>query len=57
MPDQPPLDPQVDGLAVPWYTGPAPVRRAKVLKLTDPNMSFEHSGCSSLFGPFEYAGP
>ena len=57
MPDQPPLDPQVDALAVPFYTGPARVRRATVLKLTDPNMRFEHSGCSSLVGSFEYAGP
>ena len=57
MPDQPPLNPQVDALAVPFYTGPVQVRRTKVLRLTDPNMSFEHSGSSSLVGSFEYAGP
>ena len=57
MPDQPALDPQVNALAVPFYTGPMQVRRAKVLKLTDPNMTFEHSGSSSLVGSFEYAGP
>ncbi len=57
MPGQPPLDPKVTDLAVPFYTGPARVRRSSTLKLTDPNMSFEHSGRSSLIGHFEYNGP
>jgi hypothetical protein len=57
LPGAPPLDPKVDNLAVPFYTGPASVRRSRVLKLTDPNMSFEHSGRSSLIGHFEYTGP
>ena len=57
MPDHPALDPQVNALAVPFYTGPMQVRQTKRLKLTDPNMSFEHSGSSSLVGSFEYAGP
>jgi hypothetical protein len=57
MPGAPPLDPKVDNLAVPFYTGPASVRRSRVLKLTDPAMSFEHSGRSSLIGHFEYSGP
>jgi hypothetical protein len=57
MPEQPPLDPKVSDLAVPFYTGPASVRRSTVLRLTDPNMSFEYSGRSSLVGQFEYRGP
>jgi len=57
MLDFPALHPQGDALAVQWYTGPAWMRRAEVLKLTDPTMSFERSGCSSLLGSFEYSGP
>lgn len=52
-----PLDPQVSGLAVPFYTGPASVRRSSALKLTDPNLSFEYSERSSLIGQFDYRGP
>lgn len=57
VPGQPPLDPKVSGLAVPFYAGEASVRRSSTLKLTDPNMSFEYSGRSSLIGQFEYRGP
>jgi hypothetical protein len=57
MPGQPPLDPSVTGLVVPFYTGAAAVRRSRILRLTDPEMSFEHSGRSSLIGKFEYTGP
>jgi hypothetical protein len=57
LPGQPPLDPQVSGLAVPFYTGAASVRRSTTLKLTDPQMSFEYAGRSSLVGQFEYRGP
>lgn len=57
MGDPPLLDPTVDGLAVPFYTGPARVRRSSIVKLTDPDMSFEYSQRSSLIGQFEYAGP
>jgi hypothetical protein len=57
MPDQPPLDPKVSGLAVPFYSGTASVRRSRMLKLTDPNLSFEYSGRSSIIGQFEYSGP
>ena len=57
MPDQPPLDPTVEALAVPFYTGPVRVRRSSLVKLTDPNMSFEHSGRSSLIDQFAYTGP
>ena len=57
LPEQPPLDPQVSGLAVPFYTGPASVRRAETVRLTDPEMSFESAGGSSLIGQFEYRGP
>jgi hypothetical protein len=51
------LDPKVSGLAVPFYTGTASVRRSTRLKLTDPELSFESSGRSSLVGQFDYGGP
>ena len=54
---QPPLDPKVSDLAVPFYTGPARVRRSRTLRLTDPNMGFEYSGRSALIGNFDYSGP
>jgi hypothetical protein len=57
MPRQPPLDPKVSDLAVPFYTGTVSVRRSRILKLTDPNLSFEYSGRSSLIGQFDYSGP
>ena len=57
IPDQPPLDPKVSDLVVPFYTGTASVRRSRVLKLTDPALSFDHSRHSSLIGHFEYSGP
>ena len=56
MPGQPPLDSKVSDLAVPFYTGTVRVRRSRIVKLTDPNMSFEFSGRSSLIGQFEYSG-
>jgi hypothetical protein len=57
LPGQPPLDPKVSDLAVPFYTGTAGVRRSRMLKLTDPNLSFDYSGRSSLIGQFDYRGP
>jgi hypothetical protein len=57
MPGQPPLDPKVSDLAVPFYTGTARVRRSTRLKLTDPELSFEYSARSSLVGQFDYGGP
>lgn len=57
MPGQPPLNPEVVGLAVPFHTGPTYVRRSTMLKLTDPNMSFEYAGRSALIGQFDYSGP
>ncbi len=54
---QPPLDPKVSDLAVPFYTGAANVRRSRTLRLTDPNMAFEYSNRSSLIGNFDYRGP
>ncbi len=57
MPGQPPLDPKVSDLAVPFYTGTASVRRSRTLKLTDPNLSFEYAARSSLIGQFDYSGP
>jgi len=57
MPGQPPLDPKISDLAVPFYTGAARVRRSRIVKLTEPQLSFEFSGRSSLIGQFEYSGP
>jgi hypothetical protein len=57
MSGQPPLDPKVTDLVVPFYTGTASVRRSRTLKLTDPDLSFEYSGRSSLIGQFDYSGP
>ena len=57
MPDQPPLDPTATGLAVPFYTGAAHIRRSRKLKLSDPGMSFECTGRSVLAGHFDYSGP
>ncbi len=57
MTGQPPLDSKVNDLAVPFYTGTASVRRSSVMRLTDPNLSFEHPGRSSLIGKFDYTGP
>jgi hypothetical protein len=57
LPGAPPLDLQISNLAVPFYTGTVAVRRSTTLKLTDPNLSFEYPGRSSLIGAFEYRGP
>jgi hypothetical protein len=57
MPGQPPLEPTVSGLVVPFYKGTVNVRRSTRLKLTDPNLSFEYSARSSLIGQFDYSGP
>ncbi|HZA24040.1 MAG TPA: DUF1326 domain-containing protein [Dehalococcoidia bacterium] len=51
------LDTKVSALAVPFYNGEASVRRASVLKVTDPDLSFEYAGTSSLIGQFDYSGP
>ena len=57
MEGQPPLDTKAVGLAVPLYTGDVSVRRSGVMRVTDPTLSFEHSGLSSLIGQFDYSGP
>jgi len=57
IPGQPPLDPKVSDLAVPFYTGSVSVRRSRTLRLSDPSMSFQHAGRSSLVGRFDYSGP
>jgi hypothetical protein len=57
MPGQPPLDPKLSDLAVPFYTGEVRVRRSRTFRLSDPNMAFDHSGRSALIGRFEYSGP
>ena len=51
------LDTTVSGLCVPFYTDPAHVRRSSAFSLTDPSMSFQHPGKSSLIGQFDYTGP
>jgi hypothetical protein len=56
-PGMPPLDLKLTNLAVPFYTGTADVRRSTILKLTDPDLSFEYLGRSSLIGTFTYEGP
>ena len=60
LPGGAPLDLKVGNLVVPFYTGTtgiADVRRSTTLKLSDPNLSFESPGRSSLIGTFEYRGP
>lgn len=58
MQGEPPLDTQLTGLVVPFYNaGPASVRRSSAFSLTDPGMSFQHPGRSSLIGQFDYTGP
>ena len=57
LPGQPPLDSKVSNLAVPFYTGSVSVRRSRTLRLTDPGMSFQYAGRSSLVGQFDYSGP
>ncbi len=58
MSEEAPLDATVTGLTVPFYNdGPASVRRSSVFSLTDPGLSFQHPGRSSLIGRFDYSGP
>jgi hypothetical protein len=57
LPGQPPLDPKVSNLAVPFYSGPVSVRRSRTLRLSDPGMNFQYAGRSSLVGQFDYSGP
>jgi hypothetical protein len=57
LPGQPPLDPKVSDLAVPFYSGPVSVRRSRTLRLSDPGMNFQYAGRSSLVGQFDYSGP
>ena len=57
MPGQPALDTQVTGVAVPFYSSAASIRRTKVMKLTDSELSFEYEGSSSLIGKFDFSGP
>ena len=57
MPGQPSLEAQATGLAVPFYSGAASIRRTRVMRLTDPELSFEHEGSSSLIGNFDFSGP
>ena len=57
IPGQPPLDTTVSDIAVPVYDRPVHVRRSRILKLTDPQMSFDHVGRSSLIGQVDYRGP
>lgn len=54
---QPPLDTKVSGLILPIFGGQASVRRSAVMKVTDPNLSFEYRGTSSIVGAFDLKGP
>lgn len=57
MPGGPPLNTTATDLAIPFFTGTANVRRSRVFKLSDPDLSFEHTGRSSVVGRFDYSGP
>ncbi len=57
MPGAGTLDTTVSGMAVPFFTGPVNVRRSTILKLSDPDLSFEYSGKSANLARFEYSGP
>ena len=57
MPDQPPLDISISNSVVPFYKGAVNVRRTAVLKLTDPDISFDHSGLAATVGQFDLSGP
>ena len=57
MPGEPPLDASINNSAVPFYTGAVNVRRTSVLKLTDPDLSFDHSGLAATAGRFDLSGP
>ena len=57
MPGAGNLDTTVSGMAVPFFTGQVSVRRSTILKLTDPDLSFEYSGKSANLAQFEYSGP
>ncbi|MCH7737519.1 MAG: DUF1326 domain-containing protein [Chloroflexi bacterium] len=57
FPEEPPLDASISSSVVPFYTGAVKVRRTTVLKLTDPDISFEHSGLAATVGQFDLSGP
>ncbi len=57
MPGQPPLSTTIDDGAHPLFNYPAKVRRSTVLKVTDPDLSFDHSGRSAVIGEFDLRGP
>ena len=57
LPEEPPLDASISSSAVPFYTGAVNVRRTTVLKLTDPDVSFDHSGLAATVGRFDLSGP
>ncbi len=57
MPDQPPLSTTIHDGAHPLFKYPAKVRRSTVCKLTDPDLSFDHSGRSVFLGEFDLKGP
>ena len=57
MPGQPPLDSKANDLVVPIFAGTANVRRSSSMKVTDPNLSFEHRGRSAITSRFDLKGP
>lgn len=52
-----PLDTKATDLGVPFFSGPANIRRSRTFSLTDPNLSFQHPGGSSFTGQFYFSGP
>lgn len=57
MPGQPPLDSKISGVLVPVFAGAVSIRRGTIMKSSDPNLSFEHRGSSSVIGTFDLKGP
>jgi hypothetical protein len=57
MPGQPPLDTKFSGGIIPIFVGSMNVRRSSVMRVTDPNLSFEHRGRAACTGQFDARGP
>ena len=57
MPGQPPMDTKFSGGLIPIFAGRTSVRRSAVVRVRDPNLSFEYRGRSALTGRFDAQGP
>ena len=57
MPGQPPMDTKFSGGLIPIFAGRTNVRRSAVVRVRDPNLSFEYSGRSACTGQFDLRGP